>query len=187
MHFRRAQNPVRDPEDFERFYLLHARGVLTFLVRRVYDPEVAVDLMAETFASAFSSRHSYRGNSAGLSAWVYSIARNQLSNFHRRGRVERSALERLGLEAPELSDSAIERVLELAESEKSRAQVADALTKLNPGQRETVELRVIEELSYPEVASRLNLTEEAARARVSRGLGRLAALLGEPTTEGEEV
>ena len=41
-----------DREAFGRFYARHNTTLLGFLGRRVVEPEVAADLMAETFASA---------------------------------------------------------------------------------------------------------------------------------------
>jgi DNA-directed RNA polymerase specialized sigma24 family protein len=40
-----------------------------------------------------------------------------------------------------------------------------------------VRLRVVDELAYPVVAARLGITEQAARARVSRALRVLAVAL----------
>ena len=48
---------------------------------------------------------------------------------------------------------------------------------LPPGQREAVELRVVEERGYGEIALELGCTETAARIRVMRALGRLARLV----------
>jgi DNA-directed RNA polymerase specialized sigma24 family protein len=45
------------------------------------------------------------------------------------------------------------------------------------GEREAVHLRVVGELEYGEIASRLNCTEGAARRRVHRGLARLNTLM----------
>lgn len=52
--------------------------------------------------------------------------------------------------------------------------MADALQDLNEDQRHALELRVARELSYAEVATQLEISEESARARVSRGLRALA-------------
>jgi RNA polymerase sigma-70 factor (ECF subfamily) len=40
-----------------------------------------------------------------------------------------------------------------------------------------VRLRVVDELPYPDVAARLGISEQAARARVSRALRALAGAL----------
>jgi DNA-directed RNA polymerase specialized sigma24 family protein len=42
-----------------------------------------------------------------------------------------------------------------------------------------VRLRVVDELDYPTVADRLGISEQAARARVSRGLRVLASAVDE--------
>ena len=47
-------------------------------------------------------------------------------------------------------------------------------------QRRAVELRVIEECGYADVAVMLGVSEQTARARVSRGLRTLAQRLRDP-------
>ena len=47
-------------------------------------------------------------------------------------------------------------------------------SELPEGEREALELRVIDELPYPELAARLDIAPAAARLRVSRALRRLA-------------
>jgi len=64
-------------EDVERLYREHASDVLAFLARRVFVPEVAVDLMAETFAQAYRDRRQFRGSDDGEAVgWVFGIARH---------------------------------------------------------------------------------------------------------------
>ncbi|MFL5817897.1 MAG: RNA polymerase sigma factor [Conexibacter sp.] len=169
---------VRDPSAFAHFYDAHADGVLTFLARRTFDVEAARDLMAETFAQAYRSRRRFRGESdAEAAAWLYSIARHLLSGYVRSGIVERKATERLGIAVPQLEHDDYERVVQLAGLADVRAVVAEAFAGLPPDQREAVRLRVLDELSYVDVAARLSITEPTARARVSRGLRQLGSIL----------
>jgi DNA-directed RNA polymerase specialized sigma24 family protein len=58
-----------------------------------------------------------------------------------------------------------------------RERLALRLEALTDDVRAAVELRVIHERSYAEVAAALSIAEPAARARVSRGLRALAAEL----------
>ena len=53
----------------------------------------------------------------------------------------------------------------------------DAMASLPEDQRRAVELRVVEEHGYSEVATILGVSEQTARARVSRGLRALAQRL----------
>ena len=53
------------------------------------------------------------------------------------------------------------------------------LAEIRPTEREALVLRFAGELSFREVGQACNIDEAAARKRVSRGLARLRALLGE--------
>jgi RNA polymerase sigma factor (sigma-70 family) len=150
---------------------MYGERVLRFIARQTLDVQVAYDLHAEVFAVAFARRHQFRGSSAEEEqAWLFMVARRELSAFWRRGRVKRAAMARLKLERPALDDAAIERLEELAELDSVRPQLAAALGSLAPAQREAVELRVLNELGYEEIAARMNVSHDVARARVSRGL-----------------
>jgi RNA polymerase sigma-70 factor (ECF subfamily) len=164
-----------DSGGFGAFYDRYAEGLLLFFVRRTCDVETAMDLTAETFAQAFAHRRSFRGESPGQAAgWLYGTARHQLSQFFRRGRIERRALDRLGAHVPEISEDQYARIEQLAGLDSLRAAVAAALGSLPGDQREALRLRIVEELPYPLVAERLTVSEQTARMRVSRGLRALA-------------
>src|SRR3954470_15333966 len=85
-----------DADAFAAFYASYATRVLVFFARRVFDAEVALDLTSETFAEALQRRGQFRGRlQEEEQAWLFAIARTQLSRYWRRGRVERAALRRL--------------------------------------------------------------------------------------------
>jgi RNA polymerase sigma-70 factor, ECF subfamily len=159
----------------------HAREILGFLARRTNDPEAAVDILAETFAAAFEGRGKFRGGDPGSErAWLFAIARNQLTDHFRSERAHGSAVRRLGIERRELTDTEYDRIEELAGTEQLRDLVADEVERLPSEQQDAVRLRLIDELSYDEVAERLGITQQAARARVSRGLRTLRAAVALP-------
>lgn len=163
---------------FTDFYRDRSEALLVFFARRVCDAEVALDLTAETFARAYAGRATFRGggdDEAG--AWLYGIARNLLRDWYRRGRCERTALAKLGVAVPALDDAELARIEELAGLEPLRGAVAAALRTLSADQREALRLRVVEELSYDELAERLGLSEQTVRARVSRGLRALGGVI----------
>lgn len=164
-----------EPDDLAHLYETHAVDLLRFFARRTLQADVAIDLVAETFAQAFAHRGQFRGGDehAALS-WVFGIARHQLSAYFRRGAVEREALAKLGLGVPPLVDADYERVEELADLRSQRAAVGDALARLSFDHREALRLRVVEEHPYPEIARTLGISEATARARVSRALRALS-------------
>lgn len=166
----------------ETLYADHRDGLLLFLTRRTADPQIALDLWAETFAQAASSSKRFRGSTPEEAAgWLYAIARRQLAGYYRRGTAERRALARLKLERPPADPELLAEVARRAGLAELRGELAVALGGLSPAVRDAVRLRVVDELTYPAVAARLGTTEPAARARVSRGLAALADALDGPT------
>ena len=175
---------MTEPGSFSALYEAHAEDVLGFLVRRCFDVEVAVDLTAETFAQAFAGRRRFRGTSETEAvAWLLGIARRQLGKYFRRGTIERKALRRLGIEVPELSSEDYLRIEELAGLGDVRKLVGEHFAALPTEQQQVLRLRVVEERPYPEIADRLSVSEQVVRARVSRGLKRLALAMEAPAQQ----
>lgn len=170
---------------FIDLYRRSADAVLIFFTRRTFDAETALDLTAETFAQAWGAWPRVRLESQEeIQGWLFTIARRQLARYLRRGQVERRALDRFGFSTRELPDDEIAEIERAAELEELRGAIGAQLGKLTLDQRLAVQLRVVDELSYSEVARRLGTTEPTARSRVSRGLRVLAAAL-EPVVSAE--
>jgi RNA polymerase sigma-70 factor (ECF subfamily) len=167
-----------DDVGFSALYRAAAQDLVIFFARRTYDAEVAADLMAETFAKAYLGRRRFRGSTeAEARAWLFGIARRRFAMYVRRGKAERRALRRLGLERPQLVEGEYARIEQLAGLDAMRGTLAEQLTRLAPAQRRALELRIVRELPYPDVAERLGISEQAARARVSRALRALGSAL----------
>src|SRR5262249_45271721 len=125
----------------------------------------------------------YRGTtSRELSGWLWTIARNVLTDELRRSYGARTRDERMPSLRRALTDREIERVEELAGLEQLREAVAQRLSELPAEEREAVRLRIIEDRSYAEVARAMNTNGATARARVSRGLRALSISLRDDHT-----
>lgn len=165
-------------EDFEALYFDVADRLLVFLGRKTADPEIAADLWSETWARAYESRVSFRGSvQAEKEAWVLGIARHVLAGYYKRGVVEHRAMDRLRLDRPSLTDSDLERLERAAGLGVLRSELRQALAELSGEQQHALQLRIVDGLPYPEVATRMGVNEPTARARVSRGLRALSESL----------
>jgi RNA polymerase sigma factor (sigma-70 family) len=170
-----------DPEAFRDFYDRHCAVILGYFRRRTADPDTALELTAETFSRAWVARERFEDRHGGSAApWLFGIARNVLLMSIRRGEVERrtaarlGVLERLGLEGASA-----------ASPEPEWAEGADELLDSLPlSQREALRLRIIDELSYDEVADALGTSRSAARVRVHRALTALRRRL---TDKGDQA
>lgn len=145
--------------------------MLLFLTRRTLDGEVALELTAETFAQAWRGWQRVRVDSREeMRAWLFTIARRQLGHYFRRGHAQRAAVRRLGIRTPSVHEEDLAAIEDAAGLSDVRLGLAAELAQLSDEQREALQLRVVEEMPYEEVARRLGVSEPAARARVSRAL-----------------
>src|ERR671917_424366 len=127
-----------DPAAFRELYDRWAERLLAYFYRRVFDAEVAADLLAETFAVAYERRGRFRDVGKPGGAWLYGIAAKELSHWFRRQEVERRAVRRLGLEVPQLDDESIARIEALADVADHRDALDAALAQMTTGEREAV-------------------------------------------------
>ena len=163
------QRARADPAAFCEFYDRYSSAIQRLFASEVGDEEAALDLTAETFAQALAGLRRFRGRHANSGrAWIYSIARHLLRRHRERGRIETRARERLGMPLSYTEDAAA-----VEERLSASATAPGAVAGLPAEQRDAVRLRVVEELSYEEVAAQLGCTAGAARTRVSRGLRQL--------------
>jgi RNA polymerase sigma-70 factor (ECF subfamily) len=166
-----------DPAAFRELYDRWAQRLLAYFYRRVFDAEVAADLLAETFAVAYERRHRFRDVGSPGSAWLFGIAQKELAHWVRHREAEQRAVRRLGIVVPALDDESIARIEALADVAAQRPALREALDRMTDLERDAVQLRVLEELDYQTIAARLGCSEVTARGRVHRGLTRLARLM----------
>jgi RNA polymerase sigma-70 factor (ECF subfamily) len=181
-----GQKPSKKaPEEFiDELYRDNADSLLAFFARRTFDVQVAMDLTAETFAIALEQQSNCRARTtASRRAWLFAIGRTTLAGFYRSGEVETRAVGRLAIEIPRVSDSSLREIERWANLAGARQLMSEAMTGLSDEHREALRLRVIDERPYAAVAAELGITEQTARARVSRALKSLRESLGDESGE----
>jgi RNA polymerase sigma-70 factor (ECF subfamily) len=153
---------------FEAVYRRHNRVVLAFLARRVAEPELAADLLAETFAALLVLvRDQRRELPETPVAWLLGTARHLLIDAYRRGRVEAAARRQLAMQPLALDDGDLRRIEEISAETDILAELSAILPA---AQLEALRARVIDEREYPAIARELRCSEAVVRKRVSRAL-----------------
>jgi len=165
----------RSSAAFRILYDRHAPRIHAFFVRRTRDDTAAIELTAETFAQAWLSRDRYHDHDEGtIAPWLFGIGRHVLASSVRQQAVERAGRERLRLALPPSAVATDDRWLDGFDDD-----LAMALAALPDGQRRAIELRVLADQAYDDVARQLDCTPESARVRVHRGLQTLRRRLAE--------
>jgi RNA polymerase sigma-70 factor (ECF subfamily) len=156
-----------DPEAFEAFYRRHIEMVTRFLARRVDDPQLVADLVADVFVAVLDSAHTYRADRGTETEWLYGVARNTLSAHRRRAARQKNLEHRIAgrrlLDADDVS-----RLEDRIDAEKPARRVLAAMADLPDSERAVLELVVIDELSVGEVAAVLGIRQGTARVRLHR-------------------
>jgi len=130
-------------------------------------------MVQESFLRAFANMHRFDGQKR-FHTWLYTICLNVLRDGLRRrktapGRLPYEALEALADAAP-LPEQRLQR-------NQSRDALLAAVAALPLDQREALVLRFFQELSFAEVATVCDITENAAKKRVYQALSRLHDML----------
>jgi RNA polymerase sigma factor (sigma-70 family) len=167
----------RVPDAFIVVCARHAGRLQGWLRRELGDDLLAQEVLAETLAQAWFASGRFRDNGDGAAPWLHGIARNLVRRLRRDREIESRARARLRL--PVLDHDSYEQVLDRLSAFDEFDRVSDGLERLPAEQREALELRVIEELDYVEVGTRLRISAGAARARVFRALSALRTQIGE--------
>jgi len=170
------QATPEDPEAFGVFYRRHVDAILAFFRVRTGDPELAADLMAETFAAALLAAPRFKRRREPAVAWLFTIGRRKLIDSWRRGKVEDAARRKLGLEPIELDDGGLARVDSLVDEERDPLPLLELMNRLPADQREALRMRVLDERDYADIARALECSEAVIRQRVSRATRSLRSM-----------
>lgn len=166
----------RDPDAFVAVCRRHSDALAAWLRAELRDDGAAAELLAETLSEAWFSRGRFSDPGDGdARPWLFGIAKNLVRRLYRDRAIERRARLRLQLPVPDEDAAAVlDRV--------AAAQQHVSLDELPDEQRRALELRVVDDLAYAEIARRLDITAEGARTRVFRALGALRAQIGRSGT-----
>ena len=117
------------------------------------------EIVQDTFVKAFGSLDTFRGESS-LRAWLFTIARRLMLDQQRSAHRMR---RHVPLDNAHAELVAADDVLDGVVADETAARMRDAVARLSATQREVFTLRVVEGLSYKEIAIVADTTEGAAR------------------------
>lgn len=163
----RRSRAEQSAADLRRVYREHVGAVFAFFGYAV-SRETAEDLTSATFERVIRSWKRFDPARASERTWILAIARNQLTDHHRRQRYRAAAsLD----EHPMLADTLAEEGFEARTL--LRAEVRSWLDGLNERDRQVLGLRYGADLEAAQVAALMDLSEANVHQIVSRALRRL--------------
>jgi RNA polymerase sigma-70 factor (ECF subfamily) len=135
------------------------------------------DVLQETLIQAYRSLDAFRDTGPGsFQRWMFSVAENRLKDLHKYHAAQKRHPAREANPTPEeqrivdrLAGDGTTPSQGFRRSEVA-ARIADGLAKVPEGSREIIVLRVVEDLSFAEVAERIGTDARAARGLYARAL-----------------
>lgn len=143
-----------DADAFAELYRRHAGRVRSYLLKRTPSAQDADELLQLVFLKLHQARHSYDPRHLVVQ-WLYVIARHSLIDFYRkkdRPPVLLDTQDETAADGPEIPWNAV-----------------------TGEQRQALEWRYLDEMSYEEIAQKLEKTEATIRQSISRTIKKLRA------------
>jgi RNA polymerase sigma factor (sigma-70 family) len=140
----------------EAWYREYGAALLRYLIRR-FGRDGADDLLQETFVQAL--RRPQRGETVSPRAWLFGIARHVGITAFRRSKVMAQLPASMAAQA--------------AEVDERLGEMRQAMAKLPQEMRETLELRLADDLSYEEIAAVLEIPVGTVRSRLHNAVKKL--------------
>ena len=133
------------------------------------DPHAAEDITEGVFLKALAALPRFReqgeGEASTFKSWLYTIARNVISNERRRERRHPEDPIELALDLRAPDDPAA-----TAEMRLEARRALEAVMELPPERRQAVVLRFVNELSAREIGEIMGKSEGAVRVLIHRAL-----------------
>jgi RNA polymerase sigma-70 factor, ECF subfamily len=150
------------------------RIVFTLIVRITNNRETAEELTIDVFYDVWRRASAYDPAGGSVVGWIMNQARSRaidrLRFENRKKRVN------LYLENPLITTAANDPQQAWHVKEQSQF-LQDALEVLTPAERQAIESAFFSELTYPEVAAKLNQPLGTVKTRIRSGLGKLRETL----------
>jgi RNA polymerase sigma-70 factor (ECF subfamily) len=145
--------------DYSQLWEKYHRQIFGMVLKIVRNIDDADDIVQDTFLKAFNALHTYN-HAFPFPAWLNKIASNTCIDYFRKKRIRPISIEQLNTNGIDMydiiPDATIPIDIALIHAE-TKEQLLQSINQLPARYKECIQLRHFEELSYEEIALKMNL------------------------------
>ena len=156
-------------ETFAGLYEQYLPKVYRYVNYRITDTHMAEDLTSAVFEKALTKFNSYKADKAAFSTWIFTIARNTLTDHFRSSQSHKTVL----MEDPAAAAEPVSRPDEESEKEEELQELRTCLARLSKSEQEIISLKFGAEMTNRQIAGMLSLSESNVGIIVYRAVRKL--------------
>jgi RNA polymerase sigma-70 factor, ECF subfamily len=164
---------LSDPQDFQRMYDEHSRGVYAAAFRITGNPTQAQDVVQDVFLRVWRKPKTFDARRGELGSYLRLMARSRALDLWREGQAAGRASDRLKVVVGGAEAHVDDRPADAVELHDDRAVVRDALKRLPAAQREALVLAYWGGLTADQIARQSEVPLGTAKSRIRLGLAKL--------------
>ena len=168
-----------DPEAFGVLFEYYYPKISNYALRRIDDPQAALDITATTFFKAWQNLPRFTWRGLSFSAWLYKIAGNEIKDYYRKSKRSVVSIEALydvsGFEpASEINlEEELSDWYEQLARHREFQRVKQLLAALPASYQDVLSLRFLEKKSLEEISEITGKKLNTVKSLLKRGTEKL--------------
>lgn len=168
---------AHDLNAFELLYDEFSTVIYSVALNILKVPSDAEDVVQDVFVTIWNKAADFDPKHGSALTWVIVMTRRKAIDRYRSHSRKSQVLEEFKLDATQTKSEDGELARLTSDIQTKAGELKEALTKINPDQREAIELAFINGLSHSEIARHLSEPIGTIKARIRRGVDSLRSLL----------
>ena len=170
-----------DTTAYNELLKLYRDPLYFMLYEKVNDKELAKDLTIESLGKAFNKLHLYTPIYT-FSTWLFTVARNHCIDYLRKNRLTTISIDKIILNSEGKASSLDMKSSDLNPEQKLEkkqriAMLRQVVDSLKPNYRTLVKLRYFKEMTYDEIAIKLDIPIGTVKAQLHRSREQLFKIM----------
>lgn len=173
-----VEQAKKDPRKFEVLYNKYFEQIFRYVYQRMDDIDTANDVTSQVFYKAITKLHKYEFRGVPFSSWLYRIAMSEVYQWFKDNKASRTVnMDSQGIFNLIKDDEQSPDNFEDEDNSKLKQLLIKAIAELPEKDLQIIEMRYFEKRSYREIGEILDITENNAKVKAYRIVGKLRGKL----------